>query len=200
MRISWRGRARKGILLLAGLVATWLLAVSGAIVREARIRPKDGADVVVVLGAAVIGDNPSPVLEERLGQALLLFREGAASKIILTGTRSQEGNVSEAMAGRNYLAARGVPAEAIALDESSRTTRENLAGAKRLMAELEARRALVVSDPLHMLRSRMMWEHLGIEARGAPTPFSRYRSFGSRARFLFRELIFLHGYGVFREE
>ena len=188
-----RGLAVRG--LLGGLLA-WATLIGVALVRESRRHAAGNADVIVVLGAAVIGDKPSPVFEGRLKHALELLREGRASRVILTGARSAEDGVSESLAGRRYLVANGVSESAISIEEISRTTRENLVEARRIMTELGIRRALVVSDPLHMLRSRMMWERLGMDAQGEPTPFSRYRGIGTRVRFGIREFVFLHGYWI----
>lgn len=184
------------VLGLFGSALSWSLLVLGGLVRESRKQAEGNADAVVVLGAAVIGETPSPVFKGRLEHAVQLVREGRAPRVILTGARSAEDRISEAMAGRRYLVANGVPESSIFIEETSRTTFQNLAEAQKILIGLGIRRVLVVSDPLHMLRSRMMWERLGMEAKGAPTPFSRYQGFSAKVRFGMREFVFLHGYWI----
>src|SRR5882762_6280152 len=45
-------------------------------------------DAAIVLGAAVWGNEVSPVFRERINHAIDLYRSGKARKIILTGGRS----------------------------------------------------------------------------------------------------------------
>jgi uncharacterized SAM-binding protein YcdF (DUF218 family) len=47
--------------------------------------------------------------------------------------------------------------------------------------------ALLVSDPLHMYRSQLIADDLGLDALSSPTETSRYRTVFSRAIFLLRE-------------
>ena len=76
----------------------------------------------------------------------------------------------------------------------SRTTQQNLAEAQILMAANGWRTAVLVSDPLHMLRATWMAADLGISAVASPTPTSRYRSFKTKFTFLRHELYFWHHY------
>jgi uncharacterized SAM-binding protein YcdF (DUF218 family) len=53
-------------------------------------------------------------------------------------------------------------------------------------------RAIVVSDPLHMSRALRLCKDIGIDCFGSPTPTTRYRSIGTRWRFLLNEVYFFH--------
>src|SRR5690606_41934152 len=86
----------------------------------------------------------------------------------------------------------GAPAEAILVEGLSRTTRQNLALSRQLLAEHGLRRVIVVSDPLHMARALRLCRQLGIDAVGSPTPSTRFRSFRTQWRFLAREVYFFH--------
>jgi uncharacterized SAM-binding protein YcdF (DUF218 family) len=85
-----------------------------------------------------------------------------------------------------------VPAQAILIESSSRTTRENLLQARELMRVNDLHRAIIVSDPLHMARALRLAHALGINAMGSPTPTTRFRSFATRWRFLLQEVYFFH--------
>jgi uncharacterized SAM-binding protein YcdF (DUF218 family) len=173
-------------------VLAWILFIAGLILREPHRASGTRADGIVVLGAAVIGERPSPVFEARLDEAAMLFREKRARYIVLTGARSAEDRLSEAAAGRSYLLAQGVPAEALLMEENSRTTVENLREAKLVADRNGLRSLLVVTDGLHLFRSRLAWQRLGMNAQGAPARSSRYRGLATQARFALRELAFVH--------
>ena len=114
--ISSRGLARR-VLLAVAAVAALVLAVFlvtavriGAFGMVDETRP---ADAAIVLGAAVVGDEPTPVFAARIDHAIGLYREGMVDTIIFTGARSPEDELSEAEAARRYALARGVPADVI---------------------------------------------------------------------------------------
>lgn len=197
---SSRGLARR-ILLAAAAVVTLALVV--LLVTAARIgtfgtvdetRPSDTA---IVLGAAVVGDEPTPVFAARIDHAIDLYREGMVDIIIFTGARSPEDELSEAEAARRYALARGVPADAILTEEASRITSENIANAAQIMRQHDLVSALVVSDPPHMLRSVRMARDAGIDAASSPTPTSRYQTLATQLPFIARETVLYLGYLLF---
>lgn len=104
-----------------GRVVLWLLllALLPAYAQETY-------DWIVVLGAAQYGGRPSPALERRLQAALHLFREGRGRRIAVAGGKAPEDLYSEGEVGCRYLAARGVPEEALFCETRSRSTYENL--------------------------------------------------------------------------
>lgn len=194
----WR-KLRRALLVIGFGGVAWMLFLLAAIFHEGAKEETGNADAAIVLGAAVYGNRPSPVLEGRLEHALHLFEGKRVRWIILTGAKSAEDTVSESLAGKRYLVAHGVPPDAIAIEENSHTTVQNLAEAKKLMEQTKSRNAFVVSDPMHMLRCRLVWQRLKISAVGAPTRHSRYQSFWSKARFALRELVYLHGDWLLRK-
>ncbi len=54
------------------------------------------------------------------------------------------------------------------------------------------RRAIVVSDPLHMARALRLCRELDIDALASATPSTRFRSLHTRWRFLLQEVYFFH--------
>ena len=154
------------------------------------------SDCAIVLGAAVDGNAPSPVFEERIRHAITLYQAGFVRKLVLTGGTGAGQSHSEGSVARVYAIRHGVPAGDILIEEVSRTTCQNLTEARRLMRGNGLVSAILVSDPLHMRRAMLMAGNLGIKAVSSPTPTSRYRSAGTRAVFLAREIYFHHHYLV----
>ena len=207
---------KRRLALAAGAIVLWLGAVAAWIAVGPAVSSTERGETAIVLGAAVIGETPSPVFAARLDHAVTLYREGRVSRVLVTGGRSPEDRVSEAAAGAVYLRAqgvpaaailiedrsrttrqnlanaRGVPAEAILLEDRSHTTRQNLANAQRVLGQNARAPVLIVSDPLHMRRAMSMAAGEGLAASPAPTPTTRYRSLGTQAPFLMREVWFLH--------
>ncbi|HEY8576054.1 MAG TPA: YdcF family protein [Devosia sp.] len=181
-------------------VTVLVLVVSGGIAfdiwRYAGASSPDKADAALVLGAAVIGSTPTPVLVERLRHARDLYRSRQVGHIVVTGGLSPEDDLTEAEASRNWLLAEGVPAEAILLEDKSRTTIENVAFARAVLAENRLASVLVVSDPLHMRRAVLIADRLGIAAQPSPTPTSRYQTWQTTLPFLAREVWFMGQYLV----
>ena len=65
-----------------------------------RLDQRYDADAIVVLGAAQYNGRPSPVFQARLDHAALLYREGYAGLIVVTGGIVAGDRMSEATAGR----------------------------------------------------------------------------------------------------
>ena len=191
-----RGRKRRGLLgwswRLLLLLAVWLAGVAAWIVWVGERDQAAPADAIIVLGAAAYDARPSPVLEERIRHGIELYRRGLAKRLIFTGGYGRGARFSESQVAQRYALRHGVPQQAILIETESRTTRQNLQQAAALMRAHQLKRAIIVSDPLHMARALRLAREAGIEALGSSTPTSRFRSFATRKRFLLQEVYFFH--------
>lgn len=167
--------SRLGGRLLGGLLiavsAAWVASAVAVMVWGAR----DGArvsDAIVVLGAAQYVGRPSPVLRARLDHALDLWQRGMAPRIIFTGGMGLGDTTSEAAVSRMYALRHGVPDTAILMEDEGRTTRESLAAVATIMRGRQLRTAILVSDPFHMLRLRILSTQYGVDAFTSPTKTS----------------------------
>jgi uncharacterized SAM-binding protein YcdF (DUF218 family) len=185
LRACARSRRLKR-LLAAGLLGAaggtgWLYVT---IRRSAGVQPTRPADVIIVLGAGWEGTVrlPKRVYRARLLHARDLYERGMAPNIIVT-ERSPAAEIA-----RDYLTDLEVPEDAIAIENRSATTRENLSYAQEIMRERGWETAIVVSCGFHMFRSLKMCEELGIPAQGAATPYSHIEKIGyKRVRYTLRE-------------
>jgi uncharacterized SAM-binding protein YcdF (DUF218 family) len=179
--------AAVGVLIWLAILGLQILGAGGE--RSAR-----RADVAIVLGAAVYGQRPSPVFEERIRHGIGLYKRRMVRKLLFTGGRGKGSAFAESAVARRYALGRGVPGEAILVEESSRTTKQNLLEARRVMRANGLAGALIVTDPLHIKRALRMSEGLGIQAWPSPTPTTRYRTWRSKTGFLLREIYFYNLY------
>lgn len=158
-------------LLVAGWAAT--LAAIHLFGRRDEARP---AGTIVVLGAAQYNGRPSPVLRARLDHALDLYRRGVADTLIMTGGTGAGDTVSEAVVSKRYVVRHGVPEGAVLTERAGMTSLQSMRGVADLMDEAGLRSAVLVSDPFHMLRLRLLALRVGIRAHSSPTrtsPISR---------------------------
>ena len=195
--MSVRGkRKRRGPLAWAWrlllLLVLWLVGVAAYIVWVGERDQAAPADVIIVLGAAAYDRNPSPVFKERIRHGIDLYQRGLAKHLIFTGGFGNRAPFSESQVARNYALKQNVPAPAILIETQSRTTRQNLQQAAILMKTHKFKRAIIVSDPLHMASALRLAREQGIDALGSSTPTSRFRSFETRKRFLLQEVYFFH--------
>jgi uncharacterized SAM-binding protein YcdF (DUF218 family) len=154
------------LLLIAGVGwCVTLLSVSLFAQREEARQ----VDAIVVLGAAQYDGRPSPVLRARLDHALALYESGYARNVILTGGVGVGDTVSEAEVGRRYVVRGGVPPENILTERAGLSSVESMAAVADLMNSHRIRSAVLVSDPFHMLRLRLLAARLGVRAYSSPT-------------------------------
>ena len=83
---------------------------------------------IVILGAAVWADGPSPTLQRRTGKALALWQRDPSQHLIPCGGLGQH-PPTEAEAMRALLMDHGVPATHILSEDQSTNTYENIANA-----------------------------------------------------------------------
>jgi uncharacterized SAM-binding protein YcdF (DUF218 family) len=161
-------------LLVAGCVALAALAgyASYRIWIQGQRDDQRPADAIVVMGAAQYDGRPSPVFAARLDHAVSLYLAGLAPTLVVTGGKADGDRTTEAASARVYAIARGVPASAILVEDTSRTTRESISGVSKLLRDHHLADAVFVSDRPHMLRVLRMASDDGITAWGSPTTTS----------------------------
>jgi uncharacterized SAM-binding protein YcdF (DUF218 family) len=156
------------------------------------------ADAAIVLGAAVWGEEPSPVFRERINHSINLYKNGDVRTIIFTGGIGDRDERAEAVIGKRYAITQGVKSSDILIETESRTTNQNLKNAQKVASSQQLTKFLIVSDPLHLKRAVLMARDLGMDAYPSPTPTTRYRTLNSQLEFLTRETYFYFVYLVFK--
>jgi uncharacterized SAM-binding protein YcdF (DUF218 family) len=188
------------VLLVGALVLVPVVASAVSVWRAAHTDEAsrvDRADVILVLGAAQYGGEPSPIFKGRLDHGALLFRKGFAGRIMVLGAGQAGDETTEADAGARYLMELGLPEDAVRASPTGRTTYESLEGARREMRDLDLDSAFLVSDPWHNLRIRRMARDLGIEGYVSATWHSAARSQYTRLQGYARETFAYLYYRVF---
>jgi len=165
----------------------WLVSVSAVLTWSKRDEARP-AQAIVVLGAAQYAGKPSPVLRARLDHGLDLWNRHLASLLILTGGTGAGDTTSEAAVGRTYARKHGVPDTAILEEDEGRTTSESMRAVAGMLEVRGLQSALLVSDPFHMLRLRILARRFGFTPYTSPTqtsPISPNRE--ERWKYIFSE-------------
>jgi uncharacterized SAM-binding protein YcdF (DUF218 family) len=130
------------------------------------------ADAIVVMGAAQYDGRPSAQLAARLDHVVTLWEQEVADVVVVTGGKQPGDRFTEAEASAAYLAERGVPEAAMVLESQGRTTYESLDATSELLAARGLSSVVVVTDPYHSLRTKLIAEEVGLTASVSPTPTS----------------------------
>lgn len=172
---------------VAAVFALWIISAAAVLVWSSRDEARP-AQAIVVLGAAQYAGKPSPVLRARLDHALELWNRHLASLLILTGGTGSGDTTSEAAVGRTYARKHGVPDSAILVETEGRTTSESMRAVAGMLEVRGLQSALLVSDPFHMLRLRILARRFGFTPYTSPTqtsPISPNRE--ERWKYIFSE-------------
>ena len=119
-------------------------------------------DCIIVLGAGIWGDKPSPMLEDRLLQAIDLYKKSVASKIIMSGDHGKA-EYDEVNVMKKFAIEKGIPSEDIFMDHAGFSSYESIYRAKDIF---EAKKVVVVTQEYHLYRALHIANSLGLEAYG----------------------------------
>ena len=165
----------------------WIISAAAVLIWSSRDEARP-AEAIVVLGAAQYAGRPSPVLRARLDHALDLWNRHLATILILTGGTGAGDTTSEAAVGRSYARKHGVPDSAILVESEGRTTSASMKAVAGMLEVRGLQSALLVSDPFHMLRLRILARRFGFTPYTSPTqtsPISPNRE--QRWKYIFSE-------------
>lgn len=105
-------------------------------------RPHEKADVIVVLGG---------MSQDRVAEAMRLFQNGHAPKILVTG---DEGGIVKA------LLAKGIPENVIIHENAAKSTCQNAEFSRPILESMGAKRAIIVTSWYHAGRALRIFQHL----------------------------------------
>jgi uncharacterized SAM-binding protein YcdF (DUF218 family) len=142
------------------------------------------ADVLIVLGGGA---------QERAEFAAQLFRDSAAPRILVSGAGDGEIN-------RRILIRDGVPARDIAVEDKSKTTRENAHLCAPILRAEKVHTAIIVTSWFHSRRALKTFEHFapGVKFYSRPSYFNYKHTRWGRdfSRRVYWEYVKLPGYWI----
>lgn len=147
-----------------------ILSTKKQIVDLSNLKNKNDYDCIIVLGAGIWGDKPSPMLQDRLDEAIKLYEEGIAPKLIMSGDNGREG-YDEVNVMKEYAINKGIPSEDIFMDHAGFSTYESIYRAKEIF---KVEKAIIVTQKYHLYRALHIGNKLGINVTGVGADPRKY--------------------------
>jgi uncharacterized SAM-binding protein YcdF (DUF218 family) len=158
--LSFKGK--RNILLWMVILLLWavFLAVEIQICTAMAKRAEAGLPYIIVLGAQVRGTRITNSLMRRLDAALCYLKENSETNVIVSGGQGKGEDISEASAMAEYLHQHGIADERIVLEDTSRSTWENLQNSGKIIDNLSLPVGVVTND-FHMYRALQIGRKAG---------------------------------------
>ena len=125
------------------------------------------AQAILVFGTTEDNGTPSPELQARLDQALVLWHRGRAPWIVVTGGKRPGDAFTEAGASAAYLEGKGVPSSKILLGSGTNTW-QNVATVLAKLTAHHITTVLTVTDPFHEDRAMAISSSQGLTPYPSP--------------------------------
>jgi len=132
------------------------------ILTETEASKLEDIDCIVILGAGIWGNKPSPMLEDRLLQGISLYDKNVSSKIIMSGDHGRK-EYDEVNTMKDFAIEKGVSSEDIFMDHAGFSSYESIYRAKEIF---KAEKIVIVTQEYHLYRSLYIANQLGLEAYG----------------------------------
>ena len=165
------------VLILTCLGLVYFCIVEVPIIKNARTDKEPERDYLIVLGAAVYGDEPSLTLVRRLEGARDYLNAYPDAVAIVSGGQGAGENITEAQAMHDWLIANGIAAERILMEDKATSTMENLQFSFELIrarGDEPDGHVAIVSSAYHLYRAKLMAERQGVTAAGVAAPWGYF--------------------------
>ena len=148
------------------------------IIKNARTDKNPERPYLIVLGAAVYGDQPSLTLVRRLEGALDYLNAYPESVAIVSGGMGKGETVTEGQAMYDWLVAHGADPARVLVEDKATSTMENLKYSFAIIRERgdePAGNIAIVSSAYHLYRAKCMAAKLGApDAAGVAAPWGYF--------------------------
>jgi uncharacterized SAM-binding protein YcdF (DUF218 family) len=154
------------------------------------------SDAIVVLGAGLLRDG-SLTMESmhRLVYGVRLYKLGLAPILILSGP-AFPGTAPESTVRATIAKQLAIPSTAIIEVSQVKTTRDEARETARLLHARQLGHVLLVTESLHMLRAKLVFEAAGLTVSAAPSDdFPEVASTAEQRLLLLRNLL-MHSAGL----
>lgn len=133
-------------------------------------------DCILILGAGIRGNFPTPMLEDRLKTGIFLYENKVSPKILVSGDHINT-NHDEVNVMKDYLIGHKVPSQDIFMDHAGISTYDSIYRAKNIF---KAKKIIIVTQEYHLYRSLYIARQLDIEAYGTSATTRDYTNQGKR--------------------
>ena len=145
-------------------------------------------DGIIILGAAI----NTPALKNRTLEGLRLYEEGHGKKMILSGGKIADSDISEAEYMAKIIKKNAEADVDYVLEDQSHNTYENIKFSKEKLGEGSS--VIIVSDQFHLARGVMLAKRAGFETVYWSAPSPDYYSATDLRFYYFREFLAMINY------
>ena len=146
------------VVVCIGIVS--FVLVEGCVISQMHAKGKAELDYIIVLGAQVRENGPSPVLKYRLDKAVEYLEENPDTICIVSGGQGSNEPWSEAEGMARYLQEKGIDTARILPEDKSQTTEQNITNSKKLMKEGAS--VGIVTNNFHVFRALQIAKKYGL--------------------------------------
>ena len=158
------------VVIILGINVYVRVSTNKQIIKKNEYTELSDIDCIIILGAAIWGDKPSPMLEDRLLEGINLYQNNVSDKIIMSGDHGRK-EYDEVNIMKNYAIQKGIPSENIFMDHAGFSTYESIYRAKDIF---EAKKVVIVTQKYHLYRALYIANQLGLEAYGVGSDPRQY--------------------------
>ncbi len=119
-------------------------------------------DCVLVLGARVWDDSPSPLLQERLTKGMEIYNSGCAQKLLMSGDHGRK-DYDEVNAMKSFAIENNISSEDVFMDHAGFSTYESMYRARDVF---KVESLIITTQEYHLYRAIYNARKLGLEAYG----------------------------------
>ena len=138
------------------------ISINKKILKEEDYKKLSDIDCIIVLGAGIWNNKPSPMLEDRLLEGINLYKNNVSNKIIMSGDHGRA-EYDEVNIMKNYAIEKGVKSEDIFMDHAGFSTYDSIYRAKEIF---KAKKVVIVTQKYHLYRALYIAKQLDLEAYG----------------------------------
>lgn len=192
-KVVWK-LIRKPLAIVLAILLVAMAITAVPILIGAKSQPETPCDYLIVLGAGVEGETPSPILQDRIDAAYAYLTEHPDTVCIATGGKGDDENLSEAQCIFNHLTAMGIDADRIWMEDQATSTVENFRYSIQLLDEKTGgipESVGVLSNEFHLCRASLMAKKQGLRPIFVAAPTSNV---GIRIGYTIREIFALWKY------
>lgn len=158
------------VILILGINFFVVLSTQRNIITEEDAKELENVDCILILGAGIWGEEPSPMLEDRLLQGISLYKNQVSPKIIMSGDHGTQ-EYDEVNVMKDFAIEKGVPSEDIFMDHAGFSTYESIYRAKEIFG---VKKMIIVTQQYHLYRALYIAKQFEIEAYGVPSNPRKY--------------------------
>ena len=192
-KVIWK-LIRKPLAIVLAILLVAMAITAVPILIGVKSQPAVSCDYLIVLGAGVEGDTPSPILQDRIEMAYAYLTEHPDTICIATGGKGDDENIAEAQCIFNHLTAMGIGEDRIWMEDQATSTVENFQYSIALLEEETGsvpESVGVLSNEFHLFRASLMAKKQGLKPIFVAAPTSNT---GVRIGYTIREIFVLWNY------